>query len=602
MSNLLKKIFVLALLMAPPATYGQADISIQISLNRESISLGEQAVLTATITGTVKNLPKPDLPNLSAFNVYSQGTSTNISIVNGKMTSSYSYQYILQPIKPGTFPIKPVTLVYNNQRFVSNELTLTVVGSSGVSTPKSLQQQATTTGGDNRDIFLTAEVDKKTAYVNEQMKLTVKFFTAVQLYSQPEYNAPQTTDFWANALEGQKSYYQIINSRRYNVIEISTALFPTRPGELQIGSAMVTAMVAVKRQPRANDPFAMFDDMFTQGEQRSARSNPLKVKILPLPLEGKPVTYSGTVGNYEIESSPDKLTLDVNQPVTVQYKISGTGNIKTVAEPDISETMDFRIYRASSNEKISSINGVVGGTKIFEETYIPKRAGKLEIPPVKLDFFDPRVKRYKSIASKPITIDVKPIASGGTEAPLGAVPGLVVEQNAKDIRYIKTEPGNLELPRPLVLLTPLYVIANGLPVVLLAIIFINKKRREKLATDIGYARSRTAKKLARKHLSAARKLAHVNQTAAFYAELRQAIFSFVANKMNISPHGLTGDGLLDILKESGVETNTLENTRELFKRADFAQYAPGTIGQEKIDESLRLAEELLVKLEEIRFA
>ncbi|SYZ73981.1 conserved hypothetical protein [Candidatus Zixiibacteriota bacterium] len=600
--RMLRRLIIVILTAIPLAAYGQADISIQISLNRDTIGIGEQAVLTATITGTVQNLPKPDLPNLTAFNVYSQGTSTNISIINGKMTSSQSYQYVLQPIKPGSFPIKPVTLVYNNQRFVSNELTLTVVGSSGVSTPKNLQQQATPTASDNRDIFLTAEVDKRTAFVNEQITLTIKFYTAVQLYSQPEYNAPQTTDFWANALEGQKSYYQLINGRRYNVIEISTALFPTRPGSLQIGSAMVTAMVAVKRQPRANDPFAMFDDMFTQGEQRSVRSSPLTVKVVPLPLEGKPSTYTGTVGDYTIESQPDKLNVDVNQPVTVQYKISGTGNIKTVAEPDIAETMDFRIYRASSNEKITNIGGVVGGTKIFEETYIPKRAGKLEIPPVKLDFFNPRAKKYKSIASNPITIEVRPIAEGGTEAPMVAVPGLVIEQNAKDIRYIKTDPGNLGTPRPLVLLTPIYLLVNGLPVVLLAALYINRKRRERLTTDIGYARSRAAKKIARRHLSSARKRARVNQAAAFYAELRRALFSYVADKKNISVHGLTGDQLLDILKEAGIDEKFLAMAKDLFRRADFAQYAPGTIDQGKIDESLRAAEELLVKLEEVRFA
>ncbi len=598
---MLKRLILILILAVPLTAAAQDSVSIQISLNPDTIDMNGQAVLNVIVSSSLRNLPNPELPNLNMFNVYPQGTSTNISWINGKMSSYLAYRYLLQPKRPGTFPIKPVTLVYNRQRYISNELTLTVL-SGGASTPTNLPQQSASNVGAGKDIFLTAEVDRKTAFVNDQITLTVKFFTAVQLYSQPEYTAPQTTDFWANALDAQKSYYQMVNGRRYNVIEISSALFPTRPGDLEIGSAMVTAMVAVRKQARANDPFAMFDDMFTQGEQRSARSNSVKIKVLPLPAEGKPTTYTGTVGNYVIETTPEKTTVDVNQPVTVQYKISGTGNIKTVAEPDISENMDFRIYRSSSDEKISSISGLVGGTKTFEETYIPKRAGKLEIPAVKLDFFDPRAKKYKSIISSPITLEVRPVAAGATEAPLAPVAGLVVDQNAKDIRYIKTDPGKMGFPHPLILLTPSYIFLNGVPVVLLAIIYIKQKRRQRMTSDIGYARSRKAKKLARKHLSAAKKLADVNQTALFFGELRRALFSYVANKLNISVYGLTSDQLIDILKDSEVDENLRDKAQELFKRADFAQYAPGTIPQEKINESLILAEELLVKMEEVRFA
>ncbi|MCX6827100.1 MAG: BatD family protein, partial [candidate division Zixibacteria bacterium] len=596
-----KKWFVALMFFLSALAVAQGDIQIQISMDRDTINVNEQAYLTVTILTGQQNLPAPELPNLSMFNVYSQGTSTSISIVNGKMESSFSYQYLLQPKKQGTFLIRPVTIVYNQKRYASNEFTLTVLD-SGVGTPKSLKQEAITRSGESREMFLTAEVDKKTVYVNEQVTLTIKYFYAIQLYSQPEYTAPQTTDFWTDVLEPQKSYYQIIDGQRYNVIEITSALFPTRSGELTIGQAMVTATIPVRKaQPRRNDPFAAFDNFFTQGEPKSVNAHPIIIKVLPLPADNKPASFSGTVGNYTINATVDKTNVDINQPVTVTYKINGTGNIKTVAEPNIGELDDFRIYRASTDEKISRLNGVIGGTKIFEEVYISRRAGRLAIPSVKIDFFNPTSRKYQTVSTNSIMLEVHPTqGSDYAETPLRAVPGGIVEPTARDIRYIKTDPGSFSRGWSIVILSPFYLIINALPVLLLMAVWISKMRKEKLFSDIGYARSRAAKRLARKRLSTARKLANVNQTTKFYAEIRQAIFSYVADKLNISPFGLTSERLFEIFKETGVDITLIEKTRELIKRADFAQYSSANAPQEQIAESLQMAEELLIILEGIK--
>jgi len=590
-----------ALLMMPAAILADDTVTIQMALDKDTISISEQATLTITVAGSKQNLPPPGLPDLTMFNVYSQGTSTNISIVNGSMRTSYTYQYLLQPKRVGIYPIGAASIVVDRTRHESNGLTVTVLNSGGnQTTPGTVKEEASLPPGD-KDMFLTASIDKRTAYVNEQMTLHLKFFHAVQLYSQPEYTAPQTTDFWADMLEPQKTYYQKVDGRQYRVIEITAALFPNRPGDLTIGSATITATIPSKRGARRNDPFSLFDDFFTQGESQTVRSQSLSVKILPLPTENKPATFTGTVGNFTMNASVDKTTVDVNQPVTVTYKIDGTGNIKTIAEPDIAELTDFRTYRASADEKISKLNGIVGGTKIFEEVYIPRRAGKLTIPPVKLDFFDPGTKSYKNVASKPITLEVKP--SAGSEyanASLQPVAGFVVEPNAKDIRYIKTDPGELGHRRQLILFTPLYLLLNGIPVVALGVIWINSKRRQKLASDVGYARSRMAKKLARKHLSRAHKLADPGHGAEFFMEIRRAVFSYVADKLNISPHGLTSDTLVDILKNSNLDKTLIEKAAGLFRKADFAQYSSAAVSRENIQESLHEAEELLVKLEETR--
>jgi hypothetical protein len=602
-SKLKKLILIGLILICPLFARADDDVSIKMSLSQEVISLDGAAYLLITINSTKQDLPEPQLPNLSMFDVYSQGTSTNISIVNGAMQRSVTYNYQLRPRRVGTFVIKPASIVYNHKRYETKEITLQVIG-SGQTPPPSGQQQQTAPPdvktGD--DIFLTAELDKKSAFVNEQVTLSVKFYSAIQLYSQPDYTQPQTTDFWADMMEPQKTYYQMVKNRRYRVIEINTALFPTRAGELSIGSAMVTARVPVQRRRRRNDPFSVFDDFFGAGEEKTIRSKPLKIDVKPLPSENKPDNYTGSVGNYKISATADKMTAEVNQPVTVTYRISGTGNIKTIAEPVIGDLNDFRVYRASSSEKVSKVGGVVGGTKVFEEVYIPKRAGKLTIPGVSLNYFNPAVKKYQEISTKSILISVKPAEEVEyADIPIAPVAGRVIDTNAKDIRYIKTDPYGLALSSRLVLFQPYFLVLNGIPILLLAVVLVGQSRRRRLATDIGYARSRLAKKKARKRLAVARKLTDSGKPDKFYYEIRQALFSYVADKLNVSPHGLTSDRVLDIISESGAGEELIKETDDLLKRADFAQYSSVDVDKDQIQNSLQAAEKIMVELEGIDF-
>jgi hypothetical protein len=85
--------------------WSQADINVAVSLDRQTIAADEQAVLQIEISGSVQDLPSPTLPDLQKFEVYSQGRSSNISVINGQVSSSVTYRYILIPQQPGTYPI-----------------------------------------------------------------------------------------------------------------------------------------------------------------------------------------------------------------------------------------------------------------------------------------------------------------------------------------------------------------------------------------------------------------------------------------------------------------------------------------------------------------
>ncbi|MEA3297509.1 MAG: BatD family protein [candidate division Zixibacteria bacterium] len=596
-------LLVIVVLSTWAVSQASDDVQVKVSLNRDRIGLDEQALLQVEVSGTARNLPAPDMPSLPTFEVYSQGRSSNISIVNGQMSSSVTYQYLLLPRKAGIFPIDRIAVVYNNRRYRGNSVELTVLN-QGTSAPAELDDRAADDDGNSRDYFLEAVVDKRNPYVNEQVTLTLKFYIAVKNYSDLKLGEPSTTGFWTEILGNKAPYFQRINNRRYKVIERKYALFPTQTGKLTIGRAKINTTVAAKRR-RTRDPFDAFNfnGIFSHGMEITTRSRPVAVNVRPLPREGRPTDFTGTIGDFSIHVSANKTQVEVNQPVTVIISIRGMGNVKSVAEPMFPELDDFRIYTSSTNEKMSNSDDKIRGTKIFEKVFIPGIPGNLEIPSLTFNYFDPRREKYRTISTKPISITVtKPegyVASA--EVPF-ASPDMTISSQAHDIRYIKQDMGSLRPTGQNRLFTPLYIVVNGLPIIILAGSVLIRRRRERLAGDAGYARARGAAKMARKRLAKASSLAHVDQVSEFYAEIYQTLTSYIADKLNISPHGLTTDHIAELLRAQSADERLIEDVLKIIGACDFARFAPTSLGQQDIDRSLSEAEEVMIRIEGVRFA
>lgn len=572
----------------PSVTFAQDDISVVVSLNRDKIGMDESAMLTIEIEGAGRDIPPPDMPTLSMFDVRNQGQSSNFQIINGVMSSSVTYRYALYPKKAGAWPIKNISVVYNNKRYRGNDVTLTVM-KEDTSVGNSTEERGRTSDGRLRLAFMEAEVDKKNPYVNEQVTLTLKFYVGSSRTSSPEINTPVTTGFWAERVGSSTTYQQQINNHVYKVYEVRFALFPTQTGELTI--ERVLGRITVFR-----------DLLMFGGEDVSTRSNPVTVNVRPLPDAGRPDKFTGTIGSYKMQTQVDKTSVEVNQPITVTVRITGTGNIKAVAEPIIPESEDFRVYQASARENVTRNNYTLGGTKIFEEVFVPRRPGNLKLPALTFNFFNPQTNKYQSISSSEVPITVVGGEQMATSGELPYAPsGVKIGTQANDIRYLKQNMGGVSEPGELVIHQPIYLILNSLPVLGLIGTILFRRRQEKLATNVGYARARSATRQAQKRLARAKALAKDEDSEKFFAEISSAVISFVADKLNISPHGLTSDQVARLLKEHGAADEVARQTVALLRECDFARYTPtGRTAAGRADLMTR-AEQLMVHIGGLKF-
>ncbi|MFC1620858.1 BatD family protein [Candidatus Omnitrophota bacterium] len=613
-----KFLFIILYLSVVSVCYAQ-DISISANVDKQEITLDDQIILNIVVSGSISNIPQPTIPSLDGFTAYSSGRSQNVSIINGQITSSVSFNYMLVPNDVGKYVLGPFSIEYKNNTYSAEAIDVKVLPRSAQPTAPSYstpdyndgEQGAANgsreTGHGKRELFIETYVDKLRAYVNEQITLTFAFYQAVNLFENPAYNPASTIGFWTEDMPPQKKYYKIINGTKYLVTEIKTALFATSPGEFTIGSAKLEASVEDLERFSSRSPFDIFDrdpfSMFRRGKPVILTTDPINVEILSLPEEGKPLNFKGDVGTFDIDATIDKYTVEENQPVTLKITIKGKGNIKTISSPVIPENPDIKFYDSGSSENISKENYVVQGEKIFEKMIIPKSEGKFTIGPVEYSYFDPSLKKYIEIKIDPMTIS----ATVSEEALPATMPfsmsGLSKEEVKllkKDICYIKTHPANFRKKASFLYENKVFYLLNILPLAFLIFLYIYELHKERLRTDIGYARSRRARGAASKRLKKAQQIMLKDRVKEFYAEIYKAVIEYVADKLNIPHPSITKDLLEEKLKEKGFSEQLIEELKGLFDICDMARFASVSFTKQDMHKSLEEATDIISGLERIR--
>ena len=609
----MKYIIVFFLFYSFAAVSYAEDLTISADVDRKEITLDEQTTLTITVSGNVSNIPQPYIPGLNGFTAYSSGRSQNVSIINGQISSSVTFTYILVPNNTGDYALGPFNINYKGKTYSADPVNIKVLPrNSQPSAPSQQPKDQPSEPGrvdqniqpqQGKELFIEAYVDKLRAYVNEQITLTFAVYQAVNLFSNPLYNPPSTTGFWTEDMPPQKKYYKIIDGTRYLVTEIKTALFATGAGEFTIGSAKLEATVEDVGQGASRAPFGAFDQdpfgMFRRGKPVVLTTEPMKIEILPLPEQNKPADFKGDVGDFDISLNVDKNTVEENQPVSMKIKIKGKGNIKTVSSPVTPEIQSAKFYESGSSENISKDNYIVQGEKIFEKMIIPKKEGSITLGPVEYAYFDPVLKDYVRKKIAPVIINVTKSTDSPAEKSVFAPEANKEEIQLlkRDIGYIKTSHSGFRPKNAFLYKNITFLLINILSFFILIAMYLYELYRSRLRTDIGYARSLRARNAASKRLKGAMKTINKNMVKEFYTEIYKAVIEYIADKLNIPHPSITKDLLEYKLKEAGLSGDSIDKVKTLFDDCDMARFASARFTKIDMERTYKQAEWVITNLE-----
>ncbi|MEE2708723.1 MAG: BatD family protein [Gemmatimonadota bacterium] len=595
------------------------EFTFDASVDETQIGLNQDLTLQLTVSGNdIDNVPEPNLPELPDFLIMGRtsSTSSNISIINGKITSSRTIQYIhrLRPRNTGQLTIGAATINHNGNTYRTRPITIDVSDSAPAPSanfpmnPRGLPPGSVPSTPDEAimgdDLFLRSHVSKRQVYIGEQVTITYKLFTRVGLSNVQYDRLPSYTGFLSEELftaERLEYNQEILNGKRYNTVVIKqVSLFPTIAGEHKIDPYSVFCHVPVNRRNSLldsffDDPFS--DSFFSRSEPITLKTQPASIEVKPLPAEGRPEQFSGGVGRFTLTDSIDESDATVNQPFTLTVKLSGEGNLKTVDEPILPDFRDFKRYASSSNDNIKDRNGRVGGDKTYSYVLIPLQAGALEIAPVTFSYFDPEDETYHTLITEPIPLQVAPGEDGESSVAYTTAKE-EVRQLRKDIQYIKASGIKLVQQGELLYLSPWFFIFNALPITTLVGVFVYKTHSARLRQDVGYARWRRAHSETRRALQAAEQALQDESFEGAYTHIATALQQYIGDKFNVTTAGLTSQQVIDLLREKEIEPETINSLKHSLEACDMARFAPTMLTPESTRSVLDSAKRVTDTLEQ----
>jgi hypothetical protein len=291
------------------------------------------------------------------------------------------------------------------------------------------------------------------------------------------------------------------------------------------------------------------------------------VRVKPLPDAGRPADFCGGVGDFKLTAALSRDSSTGGEPITLSIKVTGTGNVGLVGEPQVSAPPGVKLLAPETKQNTSTSSGRVSGSRTFDFPLIPQADGQHVISPVSMSFFNPKTGSYYTLESEPLSFIARNASSAvaSTDASQG------VRVLGSDIVHIKTTPGTgARLPAAVFswLFYPAGIVVLG------AGLLVGRHRR-RLEQDRGYARRTRSSRLVKRGLAEASKLLAAGNERDFYSALNRAVVSYAGDRFNIGASGMTGDELQSQLLQKGVASDTVEALLELVASCDAARFSPG---------------------------
>ncbi len=379
-------IFMLASLVSMTV---QAEL--KATVDRQNVFLGES--LTLTIASDQNTNTQPDFTILDAvFHVGQTGKSSSTKIINGNVSTQTTWQVLLVPKSLGSHIIPPLE--------VDGERTQTI--KIEVKKPDPNAQA----GG---DIFIEVESDKDSAFVQEEILLTVRLLYAINLKN-GALSEPSANGVIVQQINKGANYTTQRDGKTYQVLERKYAIFAENSGKLTLNPLIFEGEVT----DNSRQSFGMFQ----RGRPIRQVSPMLELEIKQIPqdfvnkdwIPAKQITLQ--------QSWSMNKPYQVGEPITRTINLTAIGLSETqLPDLDIPEIEGAKIYQDKTDTMTRTDGQQLIASKVIKYAVIPTTQGQLEIPEFKLEWFDTNSQSARNSTIAATTLNIQAAAEGTTTAP-----------------------------------------------------------------------------------------------------------------------------------------------------------------------------------------
>jgi len=324
-------------------------------------------------------------PNFDAlyrdFKILSNNRQQQYNMINGRTESFTDWKLTLTPKRLGRLLIPSIKF----KQDISNAIEITV-------------RKASPSNATGQPVYTETVVDKSAVYIQEQLLLTHRLYTSIQLtdLSVEELDIPGAIVVKTS----QNQYRKRIGNRDYIVVEMAYALFPQSSGKLDIPAISISAY-----QVGNNSQNSFFR---SRGNQliRNTQAKTIDVMATPAHIAADQWMPSSQLQlNQQWSSDLDQLV--VGEPITRTITISAKGLTGAQIQPlSLESSSDYKVYpdQAQLDEQVGA-DGVSG---IRRESFalVPNRQGEIVLPEISVRWWDTVNQRMQTAIVDAMRLDI----------------------------------------------------------------------------------------------------------------------------------------------------------------------------------------------------
>ena len=577
-------------LLFPLSIVGQEKegVTFEAKLSKSKLGINERLRVDFTMNKDGDNFNPPDFNGFRVVMGPSQSISS--SWINGVRSYSKTYSYTLAPTARGKYVIRQATIVIDGKTYKS--LPKEVEVTAAVDKPS---DQMTVDDIADENLHLVAEVSKTAPYLNEAISVVYKLYVSptINVSNFRPLDNPKYNNFWSQEISFTK--YNVQNGTykgqayRYVILK-KVVLYPQKEGQLEIEPLSLDVTLDVPTNRR--DFFG--GRIYTQ-TNKTVSAGKRTINVRALPSAGRPVDFSGAVGEFDFSVSASKTELNATESLQAVVEVKGKGNLKLFQLPEPNLPGSLEVYEPEFDVDVrTSLSGMQGKVQ-NNYTIVPSYRGKYPIPSISFSYFNPKTASYHTLSSDEIMINVLEGPSSGNIAAspsIGSNKQSVISSGAQ-FNFIKLKPNLTAISKPYFFASPRFYAWLISPLLLIPLVILLGRKQEAIASDEVGNRIKKANKLARKYLSTAkRNLGHKED---FYIALEKALHNYLKAKLKIETSEFSKEKITSLLAEKNVSEQTTDGFIGLLHNCEMARYSP--FSEVQMQQDYKKASEVISSLD-----
>lgn len=351
--------------------------------NRTVLSIDE--TLMMKIVQTDGSSGEPDLSVLRKnFQILSQSQSQNFSFINGRSSSSHTWDLTLLANDTGEIMIPAIP--------VGNESTQPI--------QLLVKKPSATPAIDGKEIFIEVSITPdKQVYVQQQVLMIVSLYNRVR-FTNASLTEPEIENAVIERIGDESNYQKVIGQNSYNVIERRYAIYPQQSGTMEIPGILFTGNIKLQQSG-----FSLFS---RTGRRVISRTESISLEVLPIPG-----SYTGKhwlpAKHISIESDilEEEQSIIAGEALTRHIVVSAVGLIGSqLPAINLASSADYKSY--PDKELVSSqlIGDEIVGTRQDNMAIIPVHSGQITLPEIKIDWWNTDTQQQESTLLPATTLSV----------------------------------------------------------------------------------------------------------------------------------------------------------------------------------------------------